>query len=134
GRSSNLEMMAAYGQVDVALDTQPYSGGLTTCEALWMGVPVVTVPGKTFASRHSTSHLTNAGFPQFIAADWQGYINLAIDWANRLDELAILRPQMRDQMRQSPLCDGPRFAADFLNILQQAWQSRLAAASAWPVV
>jgi protein O-GlcNAc transferase len=134
GRSSNLEMMAAYGQVDVALDTQPYSGGLTTCEALWMGVPVITVPGKTFASRHSTSHMTNAGFPQFIAADWQGYIDLAVDWATRLDELAILRSQMRDQIRQSPLCDGPRFAADFLNILQQAWQSRLAAGSAWPVV
>jgi protein O-GlcNAc transferase len=124
GGSPHRELLASYNHVDLALDTQPYSGGLTTCEALWMGVPVVTFPGRTFAGRHSVSHLSNAGYPQFIAADRPGYIDLAVDWAHRLPELAAIRQQMREQMRRSPLCDAPRFASDLLNLLQQAWESR----------
>jgi predicted O-linked N-acetylglucosamine transferase (SPINDLY family) len=117
GHSPQRELMASYGRVDLALDTQPYSGGLTTCEALWMGVPVITYAGQTFAGRHSVSHLTNAGFPQFIAPNQAAYIELAAEWADRLSELASIRAQMRDQVRRSPLCDAPRFAADLLTLL-----------------
>jgi predicted O-linked N-acetylglucosamine transferase (SPINDLY family) len=119
--------LAAYAQLDVALDTFPYNGTTTTCEALWMGVPVITFPGKTFAGRHSVSHLTNAGYPQFIAADAAGYVDLAVQWTSRLDELAVIRSQMREQVRNSPLCDAPRFARDLLAVLEAAWESRLAA-------
>jgi len=124
GDSSHGETLAAYGRIDLALDTQPYSGGLTTCEALWMGVPVITWPGRTFAGRHSTSHLTNAGYPQFIAEDQQEYVRLAIEWAGRPDDLAVIRRTLRDRMRGSPLCDGPQFARDFLMQLQGVlpWQ------------
>src|SRR6185295_884887 len=118
----HAEFLAAYGRVDLALDTQPYSGGLTTCEALWMGVPVITFPGQTFAGRHSVSHLTNAGYEQFIASDAAGYVELAVQWASRLDELALLRSQMRKHIRNSPLCDAPRFARDFLSVLRAAWE------------
>jgi predicted O-linked N-acetylglucosamine transferase (SPINDLY family) len=128
GWSDVLQVLASYGQVDLALDTQRYSGGLTTCEALWMGVPVVTFPGKGFASRHSTSHMTNAGYGQFVASDLAGYVELAVSWAGRLDELAALRSQMRQQVSQSPLCDGPRFARDFLALLQGAYESRVRSA------
>ncbi len=117
GHSPQHELLASYGRVDLALDTQPYSGGLTTCEALWMGVPVITYPGQTFAGRHSVSHLTNAGFPQFIAQNQAAYIELAVAWAGRLNELASIRAKMRDQVRRSPLCDAARFATDFLTLL-----------------
>jgi predicted O-linked N-acetylglucosamine transferase (SPINDLY family) len=122
GFSPHRELLAAYGRVDVALDTQPYSGGLTTCEALWMGAPVITWPGKTFAGRHAASHLTGAGYPQFVAPDREGYIELAVEWAGRLEELAEVRARMRAQVRQSPLCDAPRFAKDFLHVVQEAWR------------
>jgi predicted O-linked N-acetylglucosamine transferase (SPINDLY family) len=119
GWSPHSGVFAAYNRVDLALDTQPYSGGLTTCEALWMGVPVVTFPGKTFAGRHSVSHMTNVGYPQFIAADAAGYVDVAVQWAGRLDELAAIRAQMRQHMQNSPLCDAPAFASDLLAVLSE---------------
>jgi protein O-GlcNAc transferase len=121
GWSSHRELLAAYNRVDLALDTQPYSGGVTTCEALWMGVPVITYPGRTFAGRHAVSHLTNAGYGQFVAADAAGYVELAVRWAQRLPELAAIRARMREQVRQSPLCDAGGFARDLLAVLRQAW-------------
>jgi protein O-GlcNAc transferase len=130
GNSPHPELLAAYGRVDLALDTQPYSGGATTCEALWMGVPVITWPGRTFAGRHSTSYLTTAGLTEFIADDVAGYIYLAVQWANRLDELAVLRRSLRERMRQSPLCDFPRFANDMLALLTRAIDERAAKAPA----
>jgi protein O-GlcNAc transferase len=130
GWSPHLGFLQAYNRVDLALDTQPYSGGLTTCEALWMGVPVITFPGKTFAGRHAYSHLMNAGYPQFVADDLSDYIDLATQWATRLEELAALRSGMRDQVRRSPLCDGPRFARDFLALVEHAWASRCGASAA----
>jgi protein O-GlcNAc transferase len=119
------EILASYGRVDLALDTQPYSGGLTTCEALWMGVPVITYPGRTFAGRHATSHLTNAGFPQFVAADWAEYVELAIQWSSRMDQLAALRAGMRQQVERSPLCDAVRFAEDFSAVIRGAWAAKI---------
>lgn len=124
GWSPPVNLLARYGDIDLALDTQPYSGGVTTCDALWMGVPVVTFPGRTFAGRHSLSHLTNAGYKQFVAADQQGYVDLAAAWPNRLEELASLRAAMRERVRGSPLCDAPRFATDLISLLRSKWQSQ----------
>jgi predicted O-linked N-acetylglucosamine transferase (SPINDLY family) len=128
GWSTIVETMARYHQVDLALDTQPYSGGLTTCEALWMGIPVITCPGAGFASRHSTSHVTNAGYSQYVARDMAHYVELAVAWAGRLDELAVIRAQMRDRVSRSPLCDGPKFAKDFLALLREAWEFKMQSA------
>jgi predicted O-linked N-acetylglucosamine transferase (SPINDLY family) len=124
GWSEHADLLSRYNQIDLALDTQPYSGGLTTCEALWMGVPVITWPGRGFASRHSTSHVTNAGYGEFVAADVGGYMELAVQWARRSDELATIRAAMRDRVRQSPLCDAPRFASDLLALLKEAWANK----------
>lgn len=90
-----------------------------------MGVPVITFPGNTFAGRHATNHLKNVGDPQFVSEDLAGYVELATDWATRLDDLAEIRAGMRDRMRSSKLCDAQRFASDFLNVIETAWQSRV---------
>jgi predicted O-linked N-acetylglucosamine transferase (SPINDLY family) len=123
GWSDHHELLATYHRIDLALDTQPYSGGLTTCEALWMGVPVITYPGATFAGRHSLSHLTNAGYEQFVANDKDAYIDLAVTWANRPNELAEIRAAMREHVGSSPLCDAKTFAKGLLAILEQAWET-----------
>lgn len=127
GSSPHQDLLAAYNRIDLALDPQPYSGGVTTCEALWMGVPVITFPGKTFAGRHAASHLTNAGYSQFVARDIEHYVQLAVEWEGRLNELAAMRSTMREQLRQSPLCDAARFATDFLDIIEHNWREKCAA-------
>lgn len=119
--SPHLEALDTYNRIDLALDTQPYSGGLTTCEALWMGVPVVTFSGRTFAGRHSTSHLMNAGLGQFVAADWPSYIALAVHWARHPDELAQVRSSLRGQIGKSPLCDATGFAVNLTDLLEKCW-------------
>jgi len=120
GTATHPEFLESYNQIDLALDTQPYSGGVTTCEALWMGVPVVTYPGQTFAGRHATSYLSTAGLHEFVAADRSAYVDVATSWAGRIGELSELRTTLRQRMSQSPLGDGRQFAADFLQQLMSA--------------
>jgi predicted O-linked N-acetylglucosamine transferase (SPINDLY family) len=115
--SSHAEYLAAYQQVDVALDPFPFSGSVTTCEALWMGVPVVTCPGETFASRHSLSHLSNVGLTETIAGDLHEYVERAVSLAGDLPRLTELRAGLRERMAASPLCDGSRFANHLASLL-----------------
>jgi predicted O-linked N-acetylglucosamine transferase (SPINDLY family) len=122
GWSPNAEILAAYGRVDIALDTFPYTGCTTTCEALWMGVPVVTWPGETFAGRHSLSHLAAAGVTGTVARDLGGYLEIALGLAADLPRLAELRAGLRPRMASSPLCDGDRFARNLLHALRAAWR------------
>lgn len=122
GGDIHKPFMESYNKVDIALDPHPYTGGLSTCEALWMGVPVITLPGETFAGKHGATHLHNAGYPDWIAKDEDEYVALAVKWANDLEGLAKLRAGMRDQVKNSPLCDGPRFAKNFEKALRFMWQ------------
>ncbi len=125
GQSPHDELLESYGRVDIALDPWPYSGGLTTCEALWMGVPVVTRPGPTFAGRHSTTHLQNAGFSEWIAADWDEYTEKIVELASDVDRLAGIRQSLRQQVAESSLCNHERFAAHFSIALREMWKQRV---------
>lgn len=120
--SPHKELLECYNEVDIALDPWPYSGGLTTCEALIMGVPVITLPGPTFAGRHSATHLVNAGMPELVAEDWAHYQQLAISLANDLENLNTIRQNLRFIVLQSPLCDGERFSRSFGNAMRAVWQ------------
>ena len=107
----------------MALDTYPYSGGLTTCEALWMGVPVLTIPGETFASRHSLSHLTNAGCSEFIFQSEADLIQNTLDFIGHPEKLAQIRQSLREKMWRSPLCDVQQFCRDFEQFMEQIYTS-----------
>jgi predicted O-linked N-acetylglucosamine transferase (SPINDLY family) len=122
GWSPYGEMLALYNRVDIALDPFPFSGSATTCEALWMGVPVITWPGATFAGRHSLTHLANVGLRETVARDPAHYVELAVALAGDRPRLAVLRAGLRARMAASRLCDGPRFAADLMAVLRGAWK------------
>jgi predicted O-linked N-acetylglucosamine transferase (SPINDLY family) len=134
GRLPRREHLARYGEVDLALDPFPYSGSTTTAEALWMGVPVVTMPGQSFAGRHSLSHLSVIGLTETIACDAEDYLARACGVAGDLDRLAILRAGLRERVAASPLCDGDRFARHLAAMLREVWLSRCEGAAARPQV
>jgi predicted O-linked N-acetylglucosamine transferase (SPINDLY family) len=122
GPSPHRAFIGEYNNIDIVLDPFPYSGGLTTCEALWMGVPTVTVPGETFSSRHSMSHLSNAGLPDWVAPNLPAYVELAVTKAADIKALARLRGVLRAQVKASPLCDAPRFGRNLGAALRLAWR------------
>lgn len=126
GGSPHRDLLGQYGDIDIVLDPFPYTGGLTTCEALWMGVPVITMPGEIFAARHSASHLTNVGLGDWVAEDRVGYHAAAVARAEDLSALAALRAGLRARMKVSPLCDGPRFGRHLGAALRLAWHHRCA--------
>jgi protein O-GlcNAc transferase len=111
-----------YNQIDIALDPFPFVGGATTCDALWMGVPVVTLRGPTATSRGGVSILSNIGLHELIADTPEQYIKIAADLANDLPRLSHLRSTLRDRMLQSPLMDARQFARDMETIYRQVWQ------------
>ena len=120
--SPHSELLACYNNVDIVLDTFPYSGGLTTCESLWMGVPVITLPGETFASRHSFGHLKNVGLQDLVSSDWPDYVSKAVELAQDARQLIALRNDLREQVAEPRLCDGKRFAEDFAAAMRQIWK------------
>ena len=106
------EYFAQFSAVDIALDTAPYSGGTTTCDALWMGVPVLTFPGARPVSRSASSILTALGLGQWIASSAEDYVRLALEYAGQRELLCALRTSLRPRMRASPLMDEARFTRD----------------------
>jgi predicted O-linked N-acetylglucosamine transferase (SPINDLY family) len=122
GESPHAQLLGEYAEVDIALDPFPYNGGATTCDALWMGIPVITLKGDRMISRQGASMLTAVGITEFIADDRDSYVRIALQWSNRLNELSDLRRRLRGQCSSSPLCDTRRFTSDLEHIYREIWK------------
>ncbi len=121
GSSSRTEYFQTYNQVDIVLDTFPYPGGTTSVDALWMSTPVLTLKGNRFLSRLGESIAINAGQTNWIAQDYDDYVNKAIEFASDLQTLAILRNTLRDKVLKTVLFDTRRFAKNFEDTLHGMW-------------
>ena len=124
GRAERHAYLAAYHAVDIVLDTFPYPGGTTTCEALWMGVPTLTLVGDSLLGRQGASLLTAAGLPNWIATDEADYLAQAVSRAGDPASLSALRAGLRAGVKDSPLFDAQRFARQFEEALWRMWRAR----------
>ncbi len=116
------EHIGMYSNIDIALDTFPYNGTTTTCESLWMGVPVITRKGIIHASRVGTSILKNSGLEGLISESRPDYINKAVQLANDIERLACLRSRLRDMIRNSHLMDEKGFTINLEDMYRIMWQ------------
>ena len=123
GAKPFLEYLALHGAADIVLDTFPYSGGTTTCHALWMGVPVVTLAGETAASRGGASLLHAVGLGQLVAQTPEQYLDIAAALAADPKRLAALRAGMRRRMSASPLMDEERFTRNLEKAYRKMWRT-----------
>jgi predicted O-linked N-acetylglucosamine transferase (SPINDLY family) len=115
------EYFRLYHGIDVALDPFPYGGGTTTCDALWMGVPVVSLAGRTAVGRGGLSILSGLGLAELVATDEQQYVDIASRWARDASRRAELRATLRQRMQRSPLMDAPRFARNVETAYRGMW-------------
>ncbi len=111
-----------YNAIDIGLDPFPFNGATTTCEALWMGVPVITLLGDRHVGRVGASILTNVGLTDFIAQDINNYIKLAVEMAANTNYLKEIRKTLRERMQGAPLCDARSFASDVETAYQDMWR------------
>lgn len=114
--------LATYHRIDVALDPFPFSGHTTLCDALWMGVPTVTLCGPTPVARGGASLLRAAGLPQLIAATLDDYVRIAVEVAADREALSALRAGLRARVERAPLMDGARFARNMEGAYRGMWR------------
>jgi predicted O-linked N-acetylglucosamine transferase (SPINDLY family) len=127
GRKRHAQYLARFNEADIALDTFPYSGQTTTCDASWMGVPTVTLAGRTHVSRGGVSLLTSVGLRECIADTPQAYVDTAVRLATDPGHLREMRATLRERMRRSLLCDGLAQARKLEQAYRFAWQQWCAA-------
>lgn len=128
GHTPHAEMLKEYGDIDIALDPFPFTGGMTSCEALWLGVPVVTWPQSRVVSRQTFAFLSALGLPELAARDAEDYVRIAAELAGDRARLAALRTSLRPRMQASPLCDVAGFTRSLEDCLSGLFR-KIAAAS-----
>lgn len=117
-----LEHLDLFNSVDIALDTYPYNGTTTTCEALFMGVPVVSLAGRVHVSRVGTSLLEQAGLPELVATTETDYIEKAVNLASDVDKILHYRTSLREILQKSPLMDAEGFTLTLESAYRKMWQ------------
>jgi protein O-GlcNAc transferase len=127
---STAEHLALYNAIDIGLDPFPHNGVTTTCEGLWMGVPIVALLGNRHCARISGSFLTQVGLPELIAEDAASYVEIAVRLAGGAGRLTELRRSLRPRMAASSLCDAPAFARDVEAAYRTMWRRWCAGAEA----
>ena len=123
--ASHIEHMARYNNIDIALDPFPYNGTTTTLDALWMGVPVITLAGASHVGRVGVSQMSNLGLQELIAKNQDDYVNIAVELAGNIEKLSALRAGMRERMLSSPLMNVQRFTRNLEQGYEQMWAARL---------
>jgi protein O-GlcNAc transferase len=121
-RPASADFLSTYHEIDIALDTLPYGGGATTCDALWMGVPVITQSGTRAAGRLSTSLLHLAGHAEWVTETSNDYIGVASELARRPQALAQIRSDLRTQVQASALCDEAGFVRRLEGVYRATWR------------
>jgi predicted O-linked N-acetylglucosamine transferase (SPINDLY family) len=122
-RQPRIKYLEQYHLIDIGLDTLPYNGHVTSLDALWMGVPTVTLVGTTIAGRAGFSQLTNLGLPELIAKTPEQFQEIAIGLVKDLPRLSLLRASLRQRMRNSPLMDTQSFARDIEAAYKNMWHN-----------
>ncbi len=127
-RGRLIEYYQRLAKVDIQLDTHPYNGHTTTCDCLWMGIPVVTLAGGTSVSRSGVSVLNNVGHPEWIANTPDQYVRIATELAGDVPHLAMLRRTLRSEMAGSPICDARQITRDLEGAFETMWNACVKAA------
>ena len=122
GPSPRSELLASYNRVDIGLDPFPYPGGMTSVEALWMGVPVLTLRGDRFVSHFGESILHNIGLSDWIAVSHEDYVEKVAKFASDLPALSAVRKGLRERLLRSPIGDAPRFARNLEDCFRGMWR------------
>ena len=123
---NRLDYLKSHSEVDIILDTFPYPGGTTTCDALWMGVPTVTLAGDSMLSRQGVSLLTCAGLPEWIAQSEDAYVMIAVNKSKDITGLCRLRSTLRAFLFGSPLFNAPRFSQELLLVMENMVKEKAA--------
>ena len=123
--TSNFDHLNCYNSIDIGLDPFPYNGTTTTCDALWMGVPVITLAGVSHVGRVGVSQMSNLGLQELIAKDTDDYVEKAAALANDVPRLVALRTGLRERVRASPFMDAPRFTKNLEAAYHNMWNAYL---------
>jgi predicted O-linked N-acetylglucosamine transferase (SPINDLY family) len=121
GDSSYIKLFEEYLSIDIALDPFPFSGAATSFDALWMGVPVVTLAGHRPSGRQTLSFLKVIGLEELVAGSVDEYVEIAVKLASDKSKLSTLRAELRTRLAESPLCDGKRFTSELERLYRQVW-------------
>ena len=122
-RFAKRNYLDCYNEIDISLDTYPVTGGTTTIDSLWMGVPVVSMEGNSIHQRISSAILRHAGCSELIANNYAEFTQIALSLCQDINQRIYLRSTLREQLKTSELCNVDKFTKDFYEAIESTWIS-----------